>query len=176
MASSAGGVRLRDEEEATLVSWTRSSSVSAGEALRARIVLAAAGGEGTSEIARQLGVSRPTVITWRERYLAGGIDALSDAPRSGRPKSVDDAQIVARTLEPPPKRLGVTHWSTRLLASELGIGDATVARCWRRFGLQPWRRDTFKFSTDPQLEAKVRDVIGLYLDPPEKAIVLCEDE
>jgi transposase len=176
MPSSAGGARLRDEDQATLRSWTRSPSMSAGEALRARIVLAAASGEGTSEIARRLGVSRPTVITWRERYRSGGIDALSDAPRSGRPKSVDEAQIVAWTLDPPPKRLGVTHWSTRLLASELGIGDATVARCWRRFGLQPWRRETFKFSTDPELEAKVRDVIGLYLDPPEKAVVLCVDE
>ncbi|MGH8938039.1 MAG: IS630 family transposase [Actinomycetes bacterium] len=176
MASPGGGVQLRDDEEATLRSWTRSSSVSAGEALRARIVLAAAGGEGTSEIARRLGVSRPTVITWRERYRSGGIDALSDAPRSGRPKTVDEAKILARTLEPPPKRLGVTHWSTRLLASELRCGDATVARCWRRFGLQPWRRETFKFSTDPELEAKVRDVIGLYLDPPEKAVVLCVDE
>ncbi len=176
MPSSASGVQLRDEDLVTLRSWTRSPSVSAGEALRARIVLAAAGGEGTSEIARRLGVSRPTVITWRERYRSGGIDALCDAPRSGRPKIVDEAEIVARTLEPPPERLGVTHWSTRLLASELQIGDATVARCWRRFGLQPWRRETFKFSTDPELEAKVRDVIGLYLHPPEKAVVLCVDE
>ena len=176
MASSTGGVQLRDGEQATLQGWTRSSSVSAGEALRARIVLASAGGEGTSEIASRLGVSRPTVITWRERYRSGGIDALVDAARSGRPKTVDDAEIVARTLEPPPKRLGVTHWSTRLLAEELGIGDATVASCWRRFGLQPWRRETFKFSTDPELEAKVRDVIGLYLDPPDKAVVLCVDE
>ena len=176
MASSAGGVQVRDGELATLASWTRSPSVSAGEALRARIVLAAAEGGGTSAIARRLGVSRPTVIAWRERYRSGGINALSDAPRSGRPKTVDDAEIVARTLEPPPDRLGVTHWSTRLLAQELGIGDATVARSWRKFGLQPWRRETFKFSTDPELEAKVRDVIGLYLDPPEKAIVLCVDE
>jgi len=141
-----------------------------------RIVLAVAEGEGTSEIARRFGVSRPTVIAWRERYRCGGIDALSDAPRSGRPKTVDDAEIVARTLEPPPQRLGVTHWSSRVLAQELGIGDATVARCWRKYALQPWRRETFKFSTDPELEAKVRDVIGLYLDPPEKGIVLCVDE
>jgi transposase len=176
MPSSAGGVRASDDELATLRSWTRSSSASAAEALRARIVLAAAHGEGTSAIARRLGVSRPTVIAWRERYRSGGIGVLSDAPRSGRPKTVDDARIVARTLEPPPERLGVTHWSTRLLGSELGVGDATVARCWRRFGLQPWRRETFKFSTDPELEAKVRDVVGLYLDPPEKAIVLCVDE
>ena len=176
MAPAPDRVQLRDEERATLVRFTRSLSVPAGVALRARIVLGAAGGEGTSAIAQRLGVSRPTVITWRERYRSGGIDALVDAARSGRPKTVDDAEIVARTLEPPPKRLGVTHWSTRLLAEELGIGDATVARCWRRFGLQPWRRETFKFSTDPELEAKVRDVIGLYLDPPDKAVVLCVDE
>jgi transposase len=159
-----------------LASWTRSPSVQAGMALRARIVLGAAAGEGTSAIARRLEVSRPTVIHWRERYRAGGIDALEDAPRSGRPKTVDETEILARTLEPPPERLGVTHWSTRLLGSKLGVGDATVARCWRRFGIQPHRRETFKFSTDPALEAKVRDVIGLYLDPPEKAVVLCVDE
>lgn len=139
-------------------------------------MLATAEGGGTSQVAKRLGVSRPTVIAWRERYRTGGIDALSDQPRSGRPKTVDEAAIVARTLEPPPKRLGVTHWSTRLLAAELRVGDATVARAWRRFGLAPHRRETFKFSTDPELEAKVRDVVGLYLDPPEKAVVLCVDE
>lgn len=144
--------------------------------MRAKIVLAAADGEGTSSIARRLGVSRPTVIAWRNRYAARGLDALFDAARSGRPKQVDDAEIIAATLEPPPQRLGVTHWSTRLLAGVLGVGDATVARAWRRYGVQPWRRGTFKFSTDPQLEAKVRDVVGLYLDPPEKAVVLCVDE
>jgi len=176
MPSSAGGVELPDEELVTLRRFSRKPSVSAGEALRTRIVLTAAAGAGTSEIARRLGISRPTVISWRERYRAGGIEALRDAPRSGRPKVVDEAEILARTLEPPPKRLGVTHWSTRLLAAELEIGDATVARCWRRFGLKPWRRETFKFSTDPELQAKVRDVVGLYLDPPEKAIVLCVDE
>src|SRR3712207_589842 len=87
-----------------------------------------------------------------------------------------DAEIITATLEPPPDRLGVTHWSTRLLAGQLGVGDATVARAWRRYGVQPWRRQTFKFSTDPELEAKVRDVVGLYLNPPDKAIVLCVDE
>jgi len=144
--------------------------------MRSKIVLAAGDGEGTSSIARRLGVSRPTVIAWRNRYAAGGLEALFDAARSGRPKRVDDAEIIAATLEPPPQRLGVTHWSTRLLAGVLGVGDATVARAWRRYGVQPWRRGTFKFSTDPQLEAKVRDVVGLYLDPPEKAVVLCVDE
>ncbi len=101
---------------------------------------------------------------------------LDDAPRSGRPKEVDEAAILAATLDPPPERLGVTHWSTRLLGTHLEISDATVARCWRRYLLQPWRRCTFKFSTDPALEAKVRDVVGLYLNPPENAIVLCVDE
>jgi len=169
-------VQVRDEDLMTLEAWTRSQLTPAGAALRARIVLACAAGEGTSQVARRLGISRPTVIAWRERYRAGGIEALADAPRSGRPKTVDEAEILARTLEPPPASLGVTHWSSRLLAAELGVGDATIARAWRRYGLQPWRCESFKFSTDPELEAKVRDVVGLYLDPPEKAVVLCVDE
>src|SRR5450759_154010 len=176
MVETRAGVQIRDGDLATLVSWTRSPSILAGAALRARMVLACAQGEGTSQVARRLGVSRPTVMAWRERYRAGGLEALRDAPRSGRPRTVDEAEIVARTLEPPPAALAVTHWSSRLLAAELGLGDATVARCWRRFGLQPWRRETFKFSTDPELEAKVRDVVGPYLDPPQKAVVLCVDE
>jgi len=126
--------------------------------------------------ARRLGLSRPTVIKWRDRFLAHGIAGLDDEPRSGRPKTIDDAAIIATTLDPPPERLGLTHWSTRLLARQLGVGDATVARAWRRYHVQPWRRGTFKFSTDPALEAKVRDVVGLYLDPPDNAIVLCVDE
>ena len=176
MAEISACLPLPHEDRVILEAWTRSSKASAGAALRARIVLASADGEGTSALARRLGVSRPTVIAWRERYRAGGVAALSDAPRSGRPKRIDEAEILARTLEPPPTSLGVTHWSTRLLARELRIGDATVARCWRRYALQPWRRETFKFSTDPELEAKVRDVVGLYLDPPAKAVVLCVDE
>jgi transposase len=176
MALSTGWVDIRDEDRATLLSWTRSSSVRAGVATRAKIVLAAGNGEGTSAISRRLGVSRPTVIQWRQRYAAAGLAGLDDVERSGRPKTIDDAAIIAATLEPPPQRLGVTHWSTRLLAAELRIGHATIARAWRRYGVQPWRRETFKFSTDPALEVKVRDVVGLYLDPPEKAVVLCVDE
>jgi transposase len=176
MVRSAEAVEISEADRTELLSWTRSPTITAGAALRAKIVLQAGAGEGTSAIAGALGVSRPTVITWRERYRSGGIAALVDAPRSGRPKTVDEAVIIARTLEPPPEHLGVTHWSTRLLAAELDMGDASVARCWRRFCLKPWRRETFKFSTDPELEAKVRDVIGLYLDPPEKAVVLCLDE
>jgi transposase len=116
------------------------------------------------------------VIKWRDRFIEHGVAGLDDEPRPGRPKRVDDSAIIAATLEPPPEQLAVTHWSSRLLAKRLGIGDATVARAWRRYHVQPWRRETFKFSTDPQLEAKVKDVVGLYLNPPEKAIVLCVDE
>jgi transposase len=154
VVASTGLVQISDEDRAMLVSWARSSSVRAGLALRARIVLAAAAGEGTSAIARRIGVSRPTVIQWRDRYARAGLDGLHDAPRSGRPKSIDDSDIIAATLEPPADRLGVAHWSTRLLGSVLGISDATVARAWRRYGVQPWRRETFKFSTDPQLEVQ----------------------
>jgi transposase len=167
---------LSAQERATLESWTRSSTVSAGRAERARVVLAVADGAGTSRAARLVGVSRPTVIKWRDRFAAHGLAGLDDQPRSGRPKTIDDAQIIAATLESPPESLGVTHWSSRLLGRHLGIGDATVARAWRAYRVQPWRRGTFKFSTDPELQAKVRDVVGLYLDPPEHAIVLCVDE
>ena len=169
-------LQVSEEDRRTLESWSRSSTVSAGRAERARIVLAVAGGSGTSGTARALGVSRPTVIKWRDRFAAHGIVGLDDEPRSGRPKSIDDAAIIAATLEPPPDTLGVTHWSSRLLAKQLGIGDATVARAWRKYCVKPWRRETFKFSTDPELEAKVRDVVGLYLNPPTNAVVLCVDE
>jgi transposase len=171
----SAALTVSDEDRSTLTTWIRSSTVSAGHAERAGIVLACAEGSGTSEAARRLGVSRPTVIKWRDRFAEHGMAGLDDEPRSGRPKTIDDAAIIAATLDPPPERLGVTHWSTRLLARHLGVGDATVARAWRRYHVQPWRRETFKFSTDPELEAKVRDVVGLYLDPPEKAIVLCVD-
>jgi transposase len=123
-----------------------------------------------------VGVTRQTVISWRNRYQAGGVGALEDLDRSGRPPVHDEVAIVVATLEPPPAKLGVTHWSARLLADHLGISFATVARIWRKWKLQPWRVETFKFSTDPELDAKVRDVVGLYLNPPERAVVVCVDE
>ena len=169
-------VVLSDQDRATLESWTRSSTISAGQRERAEIVLAVADGTGVSGASRTLGVSRPTVIKWRDRFTADGVAGLDDRPRSGRPKTIDDAQIIAATLDPPPGSLSVTHWSTRLLGRYLGISDATVARAWRAYRVQPWRQGTFKFSTDPELEAKVRDVVGLYLNPPSNAIVLCVDE
>ena len=143
---------------------------------RARIVLLAGAGCGTAEIMARTGASKPTVILWKRRYSEGGIDALDDRPRPGRPKVLDDVAIVIATLNAPPARLGVTHWSSRLLGRELGISNVAVANVWRKWGLQPWRTETFKFSTDPQLEAKVRDVVALYLNPPDNAVVVCIDE
>src|SRR5512132_2538781 len=164
----------RDRDE--LLSWTRSPSMRAGLAQRARVVLLAADGLGTAEIVRRVGLSKPAVIGWKRRYAAEGIAGLDDRPKSGRPRVIDPVRIVLATLAPPPEKLGVTHWSSRLLAKHLGVSDFTVSTTWKRWGLQPWRVETFKFSTDPELEAKIRDVVGLYLNPPDKAIVLCVDE
>jgi transposase/transposase-like protein len=176
MPKTAAPLEIAPNDRKRLHSWTRSRNIPAALAQRARIVLMAGHGYSNTEIAGQAGVSRPTVIMWRRRYEQGGIGALEDLPRSGRPNEIDQLEIVIATLGPPPARLGVTHWSTRLLAAELGISNATVAEAWKRYDLQPWRRETFKFSTDPELEAKVRDVVGLYLAPPENAVVLCIDE
>src|SRR5215210_516013 len=156
---------LRPGDRELLTSWTRSSSVRAGLAQRARIVLLAADG-----------VARQTVISWRERYATSGVAGLADEHRSGRPRTVDRAKILAATLTPPPAKLGVTHWSSRLLAAHLGTDASTVLRTWRHHRVQPWRSETFKFSTDPELVAKVSDVVGLYLHPPENAVVLSVDE
>jgi transposase len=169
-------VELPDSDRAELSRWLRAPSMPAGLAQRARIVLLAADGAGTNEIVTRTGVSKPTVIAWKKRYAAEGIAGLENRPKPGRPAQVDEVAVVLATLEPPPERLGVSHWSSRLLADQLGISNVWVARIWRKWGLQPWRRETFKFSTDPQLEAKVRDVVGLYLNPPDKAVVLSVDE
>lgn len=169
-------VEVPPRDRGVLGSWVRSPSIRAGLAQRARIVLLAADGIGTNEIARRAGVSKPTVILWKKRYAAEGIGGLADRPKPGKPRTTDDVAIVLATLEPPPRRLGVTHWSSRLLAAELGVSNVKVADVWREWGLAPWRAESFKFSTDPRLEAKVRDVIGLYLNPPDKAVVLCVDE
>ena len=167
---------LREGDREELGRLVRSSTVRAGLAQRARIVLLAADGEPNVVIAEKVGVSRPTVIDWRHRYGAKGIAGLEDDPRSGRPRVVDYGTVVSTTLAPPPKKYGVTHWSSRLLGRHLGVSNGTIAAIWRQAGVQPWRAETFKFSTDPQLVAKVTDVVGLYLAPPENAIVLCVDE
>jgi transposase len=167
---------LRENERDELAGLTRSSSVSAGLAARARIVLLAAEGTPNVEIARLVGVSRPTVNVWRARYAEHGLAGLADQKRSGRKRSIDQRRIVAETLRPPPGSLGVTHWSSRLLAKRLGTSHVSIAEAWKRYGVKPWKAETFKFSTDPELAAKVTDIIGLYLAPPENAIVLCCDE
>jgi transposase len=154
----------------------RSATVQAATAQRARIVVLAADGIGNQVIADTVGVSRPTVNLWRSRYTERGIAGLADERRPGRPRTVDRAAILAATLVPPPKALGVTHWSSRLLAPRVGVDHATVAAVWKEYGVRPWKAETFKFSTDPELVAKVTDVIGLYLAPPENAIVLSVDE
>lgn len=174
--SPAPALILRDGDREELESWTRSTSIQSGLAMRARIILLAAEGEANSRIADRERTTPTTVWKWRGRYEADGIAGLFDESRSGRPKRIDDQTIITATLTPPPKKYGVTHWSSRLLAEHLKIGNATVARAWRKFGVQPWRAGTFKFSTDPELVAKVTDVVGLYLAPPDNAIVLCVDE
>jgi transposase len=176
MPRSALPVVLRDGDQDRLSSLLRASSAPAGLVQRARIVVLAAQGASNTDIAARLGVSRQTVVTWRQRYVEGGMSALDDADRSGRPRVHDDVAVVVATLEAPPEELGVTHWSSRLLGDHLDISFATVARIWRKWKLQPWRIETFKFSTDPELEAKIRDVVGLYLAPPDKAVVVCIDE
>lgn len=179
--SVAAPLGLRAGDLVRLRALTRSTQAAAGPVQRARMVLLAAEGLPNAEIARRVGMTRQTVISWRARYEAGGIDALADLPRSGRPPSIDEAAVVVATLNPPPAELGITHWSARLLAEHLTkagmpVSFAEVARIWRDWDLQPHRVATFKFSTDPQLEAKIRDVVGLYLDPPANAVVVCVDE
>ena len=169
-------ITVEASDRVVLEGWLRSPSIRSALAKRARIVLLAADGVGTNEIVERVGVSKPTVVWWKKRYVAEGIGGLEDRPKPGRPQQIDEVAIVLATLEPPPERLGVTHWSSRLLGAELGLSNVTIAKVWKKWGLQPWRVETFKFSTDPELEAKVRDVVALYLNPPDKAVVLCIDE
>jgi transposase len=175
----AASLVLREGDRERLEALTRSSTAPAGLVKRARIVLLAGDGVSNTEIAQMVGVSRPTVISWRDRYEQSGIAGLEDQDRSGRPPQVDEIDVVVATLSNdgrPPEELGMTHWSSRLLAQRLGTSFSTVARIWRKWGIQPHRVETFKFSTDPQLEAKIRDVVGLYLDPPHNAVVVSVDE
>jgi transposase len=179
MTNTAAALAVSPGELDELRAWLRSSLVPAGLAQRARIITLAAQGVPNTEIAELVGCSRQTVITWRKRFASRGLDGLRDRPRPGRPPRVDThkrLEIVAATLSPPPTTRGVTHWSSRLLATELGVSNFTVARVWREYNLKPWQIQTFKFSTDPELDAKIHDVVGLYLHPPERAVMLCVDE
>lgn len=170
-------IELAEDERVQLQSWARRRTSAAGLALRSRIVLAAAAGETNSAIAARLGVARSTAATWRNRFCEHRLDGLVDEPRPGRPRTVSDAQVeqlITETLESTPA--DATHWSTRSMAAHLGMSQSTVSRVWRAFGLAPHKVDTWKLSKDPLFVDKVRDVVGLYLDPPERALVLCVDE
>ena len=175
--SVAAAIELTDDERAELEASTRRRTSAQGLALRSRIVLAAAEGLTNSQIAERLGVSRPMVTKWRNRFAEHRLDGLTDEPRPGRPRTITDAQVeevIVRTLETTPK--DATHWSTRSLARELGLTQNAVLRIWQAFGLQPHRQQTWKLSKDPQFIEKIHDVVGLYLNPPERAVVLCVDE
>jgi transposase len=166
---------LREGDRGRLEALARSASVRASLAQRARIVLMSAEGLTNTEIARRAGSTRPTVIHWRHRYATGGISALGDLPRPGRPAVVDELAVVATTLTDggrPPSHLGATHWSSRLLAQHLGISFATVSRIWRKWGIQPEHVETFTFATDLQRQAQVRDISGLYRNLAQRAATL----
>ena len=168
---------LTDDERQTLAPWASRPKSSQRTATRARIVLACAEGLDNKAVAARLGVCAATVGTWRRRFVERRLEGLVDEPRPGAPRTVTDAdveRVVTRTLESKPR--AATHWSTRGLAAELGLSQSTVSRIWRAFGLKPHKADTFKLSTDPYFVEKVRDVVGLYMSPPERAIVLCVDE
>lgn len=170
---------LSEAERATLLGWTRRPRTAQALALRARIVLACAEDPEASAtaIAARFGVHRHTVRHWRERFRQNGADGLLDAPRPGAPRTIHDADVealIARTLETRPSN--ATHWSTRSMAQASGMSQSAVSRIWRAFGLQPHRSETFKLSTDPHFVEKVRDIVGLYLSPPDRALVLCVDE
>ena len=170
-------IKVTEQERAHLEALTRRRSAPAREVSRARMILLAAQGCSNTEIARRTAVCAPTVSYWRRRFHQRGLLGLTELPRSGAPRRIsDDAveRLVRTTLEQAPK--GATHWSTRRLAARLGISHQSVARVWRAFGLQPHRSESFNLSSDPHFVAKVRDVVGLYLNPPANALVLCVDE
>lgn len=170
-------VVLSDEERSQLEAWARRPKSSQALALRSRIVLTAAEGYDNGVVGDRVGADRSTVRKWRNRFVEHRLDGLLDEPRPGRPRTVTDEQVeavITRTLESSPKN--ATHWSTRAMATELGLSQSAVSRIWRAFGLQPHRQDSWKLSKDPLFVDKVKDVVGLYLAPPERAVVLCVDE
>lgn len=170
-------VVLSEDERKALEGLRRRRKTAQALSLRAGIVLACADGLGNDKVAQQLSITRQTVGKWRSRFVAERLDGLSDEPRPGAPRKISDEaveRVVTTTLETTPK--GATHWSTRGMAEKLGYSHMTVARIWRAFGLQPHRTEKFKLSPDPLLVDKVRDIVGLYLDPPDNALVLCVDE
>ena len=168
---------ITEEQRATLESWTRRPKTAQALALRARIILGCAEGKSNGVVARQTRVRQQTVGKWRSRFLSRGLEGLLDEPRPGTPRRASDAdveKVLTTTLESLPR--DATHWSTRSLAQQSGLSRSTISRIWRAFGLQPHRSETFKLSKDPLFIDKVRDIVGLYLNPPDRALVLCVDE
>jgi transposase len=168
---------LSEAERTELEGWSRRRRAAQGLALRARIGLRAAAGLSNTAIADELGVAKHTAGKWRERFAARRLEGLRGEPRSGAPRTVTDervAELLVRTLEAAPE--DATHWSTRSMAAACGLSPATVQRVWRAFGLKPHRAEGFQLSTDPAFVEKVRDIVGLYLAPPDRALVLCVDE
>jgi len=171
-------LELADDERRVLTGWARRRKTAQALAARARIVLACAEGGSIASVAAELGVSRNMVSKWRGRFLRDRLEGLSDEPRPGRPRTVTDEQVelvITKTLEDQGPGED-THWSTRSMAAATGMSQTAVSRIWRAFGLKPHLSETWKLSTDPQFIEKVRDIVGLYLDPPAKALVLCVDE
>jgi transposase len=176
-ATKPSKIILSKDERDYLERLVRRRKVSRGEAQRAEIVLRAADGLNNRAISNAVGVARDTVRMWRERFAKHGLDGLDDEPRCGAPRKIGDdriEEIITMTLETKPA--AATHWSTRGMAKASGVSTSSVHRIWRAFSLQPHRVETFKLSTDPQFVEKVRDIVGLYLDPPDKALVICIDE
>ena len=170
-------IELTPQEHETLQRWARRHTSSQALALRCRIVLACAEDRTNNEVAALLGINKVTVSKWRRRFAADRLEGLGDAPRPGAARTIGDEvveAIVVETLETAPK--DATHWSTRALAAEHGISRQTVSEIWRAFGLKPWRQDEFKVSPDPDLVEKIRDIVGLYLNPPVAAAVFAVDE
>lgn len=168
---------LTDEERRVLTGWARRRKSAQALAQRSRIVLACAEGLSNTDVAARERVSLPTVGKWRKRFLERRLDGLADEPRPGGPRTISDEQVeqvITATLERSPR--GATHWSRTSMAAETGLSKSSIGRIWKAFRLQPHRSEEFKISTDPFFVDKVRDVVGLYLDPPESAIVLCVDE
>ena len=170
-------ITLSPTERETLEGYSRRRTTSQAIATRARIVLKCAAGSDNGQVAEELGLNRATVGKWRARFVAKRLAGLLDEPRVGAPRKITDRvieRVVTKTLEERPK--AATHWSQRSMAQASGLSAPTVARIWSAFGLQPHRSETFKLSTDPQFVEKVRDIVGLYMAPPERAVVLCVDE
>ncbi len=176
MAYVARRFTVQGKDVETLEGWLRLPTLPQAWSLRAKIILASAAGEGPRAIARRLEVSPNTVCYWRRRYREEGLAGLKTRARSGRPPEITPAKeraVIVATMRPP--KTG-THWSTRSLARKVGLSHMAVQRIWKKHGLQPHRIETFKFSRDPEFDQKMADVVGLYLDPPERALVLCVDE